>query len=150
MTERIDDGINRGAPLANLTKAVADAKLTGFEVWQGGPELSFVSQARVVLPAFKPRWLIPHHMGNRGSFDLLGGLHYAYVTSPLLADVLKTTNVPQIVPQNYFDAFVYDADGVRTVPNADVKAAMGLPASGPGPKPQGAHPLTGFIECPGD
>ena len=54
------------------------------------------------------------------------------------------------MPQNYFDAFVYDADGVRTVPNADVKAAMGLPASGPGPKPQGAHPLTGFIECPGD
>jgi hypothetical protein len=54
------------------------------------------------------------------------------------------------VPQNYFDAWIYDAGGLRSVDNAEVKTALGLPVSGPGPKQQGINPELAKMECPGD
>lgn len=150
MKDRIDDGVNRGSPLGNLFKAARDARITSFEVWQAGPETSLVAQARVVVPAFIPKYFMPHHMGNRGGYDLLGGMHYPYQSAPLLAAFLKNWQIPQVVPQNYFDAWVYDEIGLRAVDNAPVKTALGLPASGPGPKPQGVNPEVANMECPGD
>jgi hypothetical protein len=150
MKDRIDDGVNRGSPLGNLFKAARDAGITSFEVWQAGPETSLVAQARIVVPAFVPKYFIPHHMGNRGGYDLLGGMHYPYQSAPLLDAFLKNWNVPQVVPQNYFDAWIYDAGGLRLVDNAAVKTALGLPASGPGPKQQGVNPELAKMECPGD
>ena len=52
--------------------------------------------------------------------------------------------------QNYFDAGIYDAGGLRLVDNAAVKTALGLPTSGPGPKQQGINPELAKMECPGD
>jgi len=150
MKDRIDEGVNRGSPLGNLFKAARDAKITSFEVWQAGPETSLVAQARIVVPAFVPKYFMPHHMGNRGGYDLLGGMHYPYQSAPLLAAFLKSWDVPQVVPQNYFDAWIYDADGLKPLDNAAVKAALGLPASGPGPRPQGTNPELVNMECPGD
>jgi hypothetical protein len=150
MKDRIDDGVNRGSPLGNLFKAARDAKLTSFDVWLAGPETSLVAQARIVVPAFVPKYFLPHHMGNRGGYDLLGGMHYPYVSAPRLDAFLKDWNVPQVVPRNYFDAWVYDETGLRAVDNAAVKTALGLPASGPGPKPQGVNPELANMECAGD
>jgi hypothetical protein len=150
MKDRIDDGVNRGSPIGNLFKAARDAGITSFDVWQAGPETSLVAQARIVVPAFVPKYFIPHHMGNRGGYDLVGGMHYPYQSAPLLAAFLKSWDVPQVVPQNYFDAWAYDASGLKAVENSAVKAALGLPASGPGPKPQGVNPELDKMECPGD
>ena len=150
MHDRIDDGVNRGSPIGNLFKAMRDAKLTSFDLWQAGPETSLIAQARIVVPAFVPKYFMPHHMGNRGGFDLLGGMHYPYQSAPRLEAFLKNWNVPQVVPQNYFDAWLYDDKGVRPDDNSQVKTALGLPASGPGPKPQGVNPELANMECPGD
>jgi len=150
MKDRIDDGVNRGSPIGNLFNAARDARIMSFDVWQAGPETSLVAQARIVVPAFVPRYFMPHHMGNRGGYDLLGGMHYPYQSAPLLEAFLKNWNVPQVVPQNYFDAWSFDANGLRSVDNSAVKAALGLPLSGPGPKPQGVNPELAHMECPGD
>ena len=150
MKDRIDDGINRGSPIGNLHKAMRDGGITSFEVWQAGPETSLVAQARIVVPAFVPKYFIPHHMGNRGGFDLLGGMHYPYESAPRLTEFLKNWNVPQVVPRNYFDAWLYDAKGLRSDDNSAVKSALGLPASGPGPRAQGVNPELANMECPGD
>lgn len=151
--EQIDrDGVNRGAPLSNLRAAVSDAGIDGFEVWQGGPESRVINQARTVVPTFDVKYFMPHHFGARGGFNLLNGLHYPYVEDemPKLKDFLSKAGVPQIYATNYFDAFVYDSNGLRQVPNAQVKLAMGLPASGIGPGEQGVNPRAGQMECEED
>lgn len=150
MKDRVDDGINRGSPIGNLHNAARAAKIQQIEVWQAGPETSLVAQARIVVPAFVPKYFLPHHMGNRGGFDILGGMHYPYQSAPLLKAFLESRNVPQVVPTNYFDAWMYDAKGLRQIDNSKVKAALGLPAAGPGPKPQGVNPELANMECPGD
>ncbi len=146
------DGVNRGAPLTNLSNAVRDSGVDGFEVWQGGPESRVVNQARTVVPAFNVKYFMPHHFGARGGFDILNGLHYPYVEEemPKLKELLAKANVPQFYSKNFFDAFVYDKDGIRAVANAEVKLAMGLPASGIGPGVQGTNPRTGEMECEED
>jgi Beta-lactamase superfamily domain len=150
LKEYVDDGVNRGAPAVNLMKAVRDAGLRGFDIWQGGPETRVVSQARIVIPQFQPKYVMPHHFGFRGGYDFLGGLHYSYKSGPKLEELLRSFNIPQVVPDNYLDAWVYDKDGLRPVENADAKAVVGLPSSGPGPKPQGVNPRQDEMECPGD
>jgi hypothetical protein len=152
-TDQVDtDGVNRGAPLTNLANAVRDAGTNGFEVWQGGPESRVVNQARTVVPAFDVKYFMPHHFGARGGFDILNGLHYPYSEDemPKLKGLLASAGVPQIYSKNFFDAFVYDKDGVRQVDNAEVKIAMGLPAAGIGPGVQGTNPRAGEMECDED
>lgn len=150
--EHIVDGENRGAPLSNLGLAMKAAGLQTFELWQPGPESRIVTQARVIVPTFRPRWLMPHHLGARGGFDLFGGLHYAFKPEevPKLMSVLDAFDVPLVPPVNYFDAWVYDRDGLRSVDNALVKTTLGLPAQGPGPNPQGPNPRAGDLEGPDD
>jgi hypothetical protein len=50
----------------------------------------------------------------------------------------------------HLDAWVYDKDCLRPVENADAKAVVELPSSGPGSKPQGVNPRQDEMECPGD
>jgi hypothetical protein len=148
--------VTYGSPLANLGAAVKDAGLTGFEMWQGGPESRMVYQARTVVPAFNVKTFMPHHLDSRAaggqSFSLRYGMHYAYSEDdqPKLKQFLSILGVPQIYPRNYFDAWVYDKDGIRTVDNAAMKADYGLPATGPGPGTQFANPRAGALECDGD
>jgi hypothetical protein len=146
------DCVIRGAPLTNLSNAVRDAGINGFEVWQGGPESRVVNQARTVVPAFDVKYFMPHHYGARGGFNILNGLHYPYVEDemPKLKELLTKAGIPQFYSKNFFDAFVYDKDGIRSVENAEVKLAMGLPASGIGPGEQGENPRAGEMECEED
>ncbi|WP_323959709.1 MBL fold metallo-hydrolase [Arthrobacter sp. JZ12] len=150
--EHVVNGENRGAPLSNLGKAMRAADLQTFEVWQPGPESRLVTQARVLVPTFRPKYLMPHHLGARGGFNLFGGLHYGFQPEevPKLMSVLNDFNVPLVAPVNYFDAWAYDRDGLRSVDNSEMKISLGLPASGPGPNPQGPNPRTGDMEGPDD
>jgi len=152
MTDQVSGGINHGAPLSNLENTVRNLGVDGFELWQAGPESRVVDQARTVVPMFNVRYLMPHHYGARGGFDLLGGLHYPYDEDemPELKQLLESSAVSQVYSTNYFDAFLYDSTGIRPVRNAMTKATMGLPPSGPGPAVQGTNPRAGQLECPGD
>ena len=53
-------------------------------------------------------------------------------------------------PSNYFDAWILNKDGYKSTDNTDVKAAYGLPATGPGPGKQGPNPRSGQLECLND
>ncbi|RKT79384.1 hypothetical protein DFJ68_2852 [Terracoccus luteus] len=150
--EHVVDGENRGAPLSNLGLAMKAAGLSTFEIWQPGPESRVVTQARVLVPTYQPKYLMPHHLGARGGFNLFGGLHYAFKPEevPKLMSVLDDFDVPLVPPVNYFDAWVYDRNGLRSVDNARVKVSLGLPPEGPGPNPQGPNPRAGDLEGPDD
>lgn len=152
VTNRIVDGVDYGAPLGNLVKAVRDAGVDGFPLWQGGPESRVVNQARVLLPVFNVKTFMPQHFGARGGYNILDGLHYAYDPDemPKMQKVLKDYGASSLFPINYFDAYDYSAAGVTPIENAEVKAAMGLPAQGPGPIEQGPNPRSGQLECTQD
>jgi len=152
VTDRIVNGRNHGAPLHNLLRAVRDAGIPNIDVWQAGPESRVINQARVIVPVFDVKYLMAHHFGARGGFDLLGGLHYAYDPGevPRLTSFLESQGVPKLFGENYMDAWMYDHDGVRRVENTRVKTALGLPARGPGPRPQQSNPRGGELECADD
>lgn len=91
--------------------------------------------------------------GNSVSeFNLAYGLHFPYFPDeqPLLRDFLKSSGVPQVVPVNYWDAWTFDASGVKTTESTNQKALYGIPATGPGPGKQGENPRAGALECAGD
>lgn len=158
VTNRVAGGVDYGAPLSNLAAAMKDASLDSFELWVPGPESRTIQQARVIVPAFSPKYFIPHHIDERpsstGPFNLLTGPQYLYLKTdfPLLTAFLATNKVAEFVPVGYMDAWTYDATGVAAIDNADTKALLGLPASGPGPMALGLNPRagTGTLECPGD
>lgn len=155
-TPRVADGVTYGSPMDNLKAAMAAAGATSLDLWQGGPESRVVTQARLVVPAFNVKAFMPHHLGVRANsvseFKLEYGLHFPYDTNeqPLLRDFLKSVNVPQIPPVNYWDAWTFNASGVHGVANNEAKALYGLPAAGPGPGKQGENPRAGQLECAGD
>ena len=146
VTNRIVDGVDYGAPLANLADAVRDAGVDGFDLWQGGPESRIVNQARVLVPAFDIKTFMPQHFGARGGYDITQGLHYPFdlAEMPKLAALLDERDVELVVSENYFDAYVYDASGVRRDDNAAIKTALGLPASGTGPQREPAQGRDGM------
>jgi hypothetical protein len=158
VTDRVVAGVDYGAPLSNLAAAMKDAKLDKFELWVPGPESRTISQARVIVPAFSPKYFIPHHIDERpsstGPFNLLTGPQYLYLKTdfPKLTAFLSVNNIAEFIPVGYMDAWTYDATGVTAVDNADTKALLGLPATGPGPMPLGLNPRagTGTLECPED
>lgn len=155
-TPRVANGVTYGSPLENLRAAMNAAGATSLDLWQGGPESRVVTQARMVVPEFKVKTFMPHHLGVRANsvseFKLEYGLHFPYDANeqPLLRDFLKAANVPQIAPVNYWDAWIFNAQGVRVVDSADQKAVYGIPATGPGPGRQGENPRAGQLECAGD
>lgn len=152
VTNRIVEGVDYGAPLANLAKAIREADINSIEVWQGGPESRMVTQARYLLPIYDIQYFIPQHFGARGGFNITQGLHYAYDLGemPLFESVLDEYEVELLVPVNYFDAYVYDSAGLRAIDNLEVKRAVGLPDHGPGPQAQTSNPRSGALECVGD
>lgn len=155
-TPRVADGVTYGSPMDNLKAAMAAAGASSLDLWQGGPESRVVTQARLVVPAFQVKTFMPHHLGVRANsvseYKLEYGLHFPYDANeqPLLRDFLKSSGVPQIAPVNYWDAWVFDAAGVRTASNTAAKTIYGLPAAGPGPGKQGENPRAGQLECAGD
>lgn len=152
VTNRIVNGKDFGSPLGNLAKAVRDAGLSGFDLWQGGPESRVVNQARTLVPVFNIKYFMPQHYGARGGYDILSGLHYAYNAEeqPKLKSVLGEYGVKTLVSQNYFDAYSYSTTGLSSVSSDKAKTAMGLPLRGPGPKAQEKNPRAGQLECEAD
>ena len=142
-----------GSPIENLRSAMNDAGLKRMEVWQGGPESRMVYQARTVVPVFDVGIFMPHHLNSRAaggvSFNLGYGMHYGYSEDdqPKLKQFLSAVGVPQVYPSNYFDAWIYDKSGVKSVGNKLMKDAYGLPETGAGPGAQFPNPRAGDLEC---
>jgi hypothetical protein len=115
------DGHDYGAPLENLRRALAHAKIDGVDLWiaTGGRDV-----AALVLPVLKPRAYLPVH------WDGLFGAFKAGVPQPFsdpdLEKLLSGAGVRLIVPTQYMDKWRLDRAGVRSVDNAAVKLKLGF------------------------
>jgi hypothetical protein len=115
------DGKSYGAPIDNLRAAMNDAGLTSVDLWIG---TGGAPVARRVLPVIKPRAYLPVH------WDDFWGAFEAGVTKPFsdpeLKALLDTSGVLLMAPVQYMDKWRLDSKGVRAVPNAAVKKALGF------------------------
>jgi len=115
------DGVNYGAPLANLKAAMADAGLTQVDAWIGTGGLAV---AQLIVPVIRPKVYIPNHWD--GLFNgFFNGLPFPYKDDALKA-FLDTQGIPLMPQQQYFDKYRLDDDGVTMVGNHTVKRRLGF------------------------
>ncbi len=117
----IVDGINYGAPLANLKAAMSDAGLTKVDLWIGSGGTSI---AQLVVPVIKPKAYIPVHWDSFTS-PFLSGVTKPF-RDPALASYLKTAGTKLVAPVNYMDKWRLDGRGIQVVSNTAVKHALGF------------------------
>jgi hypothetical protein len=115
------DGKDFGAPLDNLRAAMAAEGLDAVDLWIGSGGLRV---AQLVLPVIKPKAFLPVH------WDGLWGAFLAGVPRPYgdrtLEPFFAAENVRVIKPTQYMDKWRLDANGIRPVPNAEQKRALGF------------------------
>jgi hypothetical protein len=112
---------NYGAPIENLKAALEGAGLNGVDLWIGTGGLAM---AKLVLPVLKPKAYLPIHWdGLWGAFE--AGVPQPYADPPL-EDFLRSSGVSLIRPVQYFDKWRLDRQGIRSVPNAAAKKALGF------------------------
>ena len=115
------DGVNYGAPLANLAAAMRDAGLTSVDAWIG---TGGAAVARLIVPVIRPKVYVPSHWD--GLFNpFWPGMPFPFKDEALKAylDAEKVALMPQ---QQYFDSYRLDARGVSMRPNTEVKKRLGF------------------------
>jgi hypothetical protein len=119
--EIIVDGVNHGAPLANLSAAMADAGIKSVDAWIGTGGLPL---AKLIVPVIRPKVYIPSHWD--GLFNpFWPGLPYPFKDEALKA-YLDAEKIPLMPQQQYFDSYALDAQGVTIKPNGAVKKKLGF------------------------
>src|SRR5215469_1417090 len=115
------DGKDYGAPLENLRAAMRDAGLGSVDLWIG---TGGTAVARLVLPVLRAKAYLPVHWdGLYGSFE--AGVPHAWADAPL-EQMLSEQGVALVRPLQYMDKWRLDPSGIRPVPNAAVKQALGF------------------------
>jgi L-ascorbate metabolism protein UlaG (beta-lactamase superfamily) len=120
-TDNITDGINYGAPLDSLKKAMADAGLAAVDLWIGSGGQPVAS---LTVPVVKPTVFVPNHLGSFYVPFTQGNT--STFNDAALTSYLSTSNITLTVPRQYLDAYVLDASGFRAVDNAAMKQAYGF------------------------
>ncbi len=115
------DGVNYGAPLANLAAAMADAGLKSVDVWigTGGDPV-----AKLVVPVIHPKVYLPSHWDGL-FYPFWPGMPYPFKDDGLKA-YLAAQQVTLMPQQQYFDTYRLDANGVSMKPNSEVKKKLGF------------------------
>jgi glyoxylase-like metal-dependent hydrolase (beta-lactamase superfamily II) len=116
------DGVNYGAPIDNLRKAMADAGLTSVDLWIGTGGTAI---AQLVVPVLHPRAYIPNHWDGLYS-PFFKGLPARYQDATLKA-YLDAQGIPMFPQTQYFDKYRLDQSGVTKIPNTAQKAKLGFP-----------------------
>ena len=115
------DGVNYGAPIENLKTAMNEARLETVDLWIGS---SAISVAKLVVPVLKPKAFLPVH------WDGLWGAFEAGVPEPYSDSALETffsaAGATVVKPGQYMDKWRLDRNGVRPIPNLEVKKALGF------------------------
>jgi hypothetical protein len=115
------DGVNYGAPLANLAAAMKDAGLQSVDAWigTGGAPL-----AKLIVPVIRPKVYLPSH------WDGLFNPFWAGMPFPFKDDALKTyldaEKVVLMPQQQYFDSYQLDARGISAKPAGELKKKLGF------------------------
>jgi hypothetical protein len=117
----IVDGVNYGAPLDNLRRAMQQAGLHAVDLWIG---TGGAPVAQLVVPVLHPRAYIPNHWD--GLFNpFLPGLPFPY-SDPTLASYLAAQHIPIYPQTQYMDGFLLTRDGVKRLENRRLKAKLGF------------------------
>ncbi|HEV7819781.1 MAG TPA: hypothetical protein VGO84_01285 [Burkholderiales bacterium] len=115
------DGVNYGAPLANLAAAMKDAGLKSVDLWIG---TGGAPVAKLIVPVIRPKFYVPNHWD--GLFNpFWPGMPFPFKDDTLKA-YLETEKVAIMPQQQYFDSYRLDARGVAAKPNSDVKKKLGF------------------------
>lgn len=120
-TDSITDGINYGKPLDSLKTAMANAGLRSVDVWIGAGGQPVAS---LTLPILHPKAYVPNHLGS--FFSPFEKGNTAPFNDTNLTNYLASSKVTLFTPKQYFDAWVLDANGFRTVENAPMKRVYGF------------------------
>jgi L-ascorbate metabolism protein UlaG (beta-lactamase superfamily) len=120
-TPIVIDGVDYGAPLANLKLAMKDARLDSVDLWIGTGGRAI---AELVLPILKPKFYLPVHWD--GLYEpFFAGMPHAY-EDRALEDLLIAQRVTLVKPRQYMDKWRLDRTGMRAVENSAVKRALGF------------------------
>lgn len=122
------NGVDYGAPLANLKAAMERAGLGGVDVWIG---TGGAPVAQLVVPVLHPKVYVPNHWdGLFNPFE--GGMPFPFKDAVLEA-YLDENGIVLMPQRQYFDTYRIDAHGVTMVPNHSVKQKLGFPDVQPFP-----------------
>jgi L-ascorbate metabolism protein UlaG (beta-lactamase superfamily) len=122
----IVDGVNYGAPLANLKKAMTNAGLQSVDVYIG---TGGAAVASLIVPVINPKVYLPNHWD--GLFNnFWTGLPFPYKDDALKAylDGLHVALMPEF---QYFDGYRLDTSGITRINNGRIKRALGFPDTQP-------------------
>jgi L-ascorbate metabolism protein UlaG (beta-lactamase superfamily) len=115
------DGVDYGAPIENLKAAMKEAKLESVDLWIGS---GGAAVAKLVVPVIRPKAFLPVHWdGLWGAFE--AGVPKPY-DDPALEAFLGASGVAVMKPGQYMDKWRLDRNGVRPIPNTEVKKALGF------------------------
>ena len=118
-----DDGSDENYP-QNLASAFAEVE--GDILWVGtGNFLAERSELEHYLATVKPSWVIPHHWDPL-SPNLRTGLMRSFAGQDWYEDALQEAGAKLIAPQQYFDEFIMDNDGVRRLEYSAVRESAGF------------------------
>jgi hypothetical protein len=116
------DGVDYGAPIENLKKAMRDAGLDSVDLWIG---TGGVAVAQLIVPVLKPKAHIPVHWdGLWQPFE--AGMPWVF-SDPADEDYLAKAGVNLLKPAQYMDKWRLDKAGIKPVPNSSAKSALGFP-----------------------
>lgn len=117
----IVNGVNYGAPLDNLAKAMKDAGLTSVDVWIGTGGLPV---AQLIVPVIHPKNYIPNHWD--GLFNpFWPGLPFPYQDAALSA-YLAGQGIPLLPQHQYFDGYRLTPKGLTSLDNHAIKQRLGF------------------------
>lgn len=120
------DGVNYGAPLANLQKAMNNAGLKGIDVYIGTGGTAIAS---LIVPVVNPKVYIPNHWD--GLFNnFWTGLPFPYKDDALKA-YLAGRGIALMPEFQYFDGYRLDTNGVTRIANKNLKRKLGFPETQP-------------------
>lgn len=115
------EGVNYGAPIDNLRRAMAQAGLRSVDLWIGTGGLAV---AQLVVPVLHPRAYIPNHWDGLFA-PFLAGLPFPY-SDPTLTAFLASQGIPILPQTQYMDGYALGRDGVKRLDNSRLKAQLGF------------------------
>jgi hypothetical protein len=120
-TPIVVDGVNYGAPIDNLSRALAEAGLDSVDLWIG---TGGTAVAALVVPVIHPRTYIPNHWDGLYS-PFLAGLPAPYSDAGLRA-YLAAQGISILPQTQYMDGYAVSPDGVERLDNRELKASLGF------------------------
>ena len=115
------NGVNYGAPLANLRLAMKQAGLASVDLWIG---TGGSAVATLLLPVLRPKAYLPVHWDSFFT-PFERGPNAPFKNTPLKS-TLTEAGVQLVRPVQYMDKWRLSTAGVVAVPNAAVQRQLGL------------------------